>query len=353
MNKRGLSGIVTTLLIIVVVFIAVGLVWVVIQNVINEGLDEVGLQGINNNIKVEQVVDNGDTLSVKVKRDKGDAQISKLKFVISEGGDSKTEVVEVSDFDALETKTLSVPYKGIVKSIQVIPVFVDSDGNEKDGSAGGKEFSDEEAIENVDGLVSWWKLDGDAKDSIGGNDGSLMNGVDCNMEGKVGKACDFDGVDDYVDAGNDNSFNLGNISIEAWVYWRDTSVLPAELEVILAKNDAYYIALDAEDKPQSKLYYGTAESSSLGIPLSVYTFPSNEWVHFFLSYDGTTTKYYINAGEMASNFHNDPLRVTSDNLMIGTLNAANYFFNGTIDEVRIYDRGLSAEEVKSIYDLTK
>ena len=193
----------------------------------------------------------------------------------------------------------------------------------------------------------------DAKDSIGGNDGSLMNGVDCNMEGKVGKACDFDGVDDYVDAGNDNSFNLGNISIEAWVYWRDTSVLPAELEVILAKNDAYYIALDAEDKPQSKLYYGTAESSSLGIPLSVYTFPSNEWVHFFLSYDGTTTKYYINAGEMASNFHNDPLRVTSDNLMIGTLNAANYFFNGTIDEVRIYDRGLSAEEVKSIYDLTK
>jgi len=71
-----------------------------------------------------------------------------------------------------------------------------------------------------DGLVAEWHFDEGSgsvlEDSSGnGNDGVIYGATW--VEGKYGKALSFDGVDDYVDFGNDASLNVECITLEAWV----------------------------------------------------------------------------------------------------------------------------------------
>ena len=52
-------------------------------------------------------------------------------------------------------------------------------------------------------VVGLWHMNGNAVDSSGkGNDGIINGGVDCNVQGKFGKGCGFDGVDDYISITN-------------------------------------------------------------------------------------------------------------------------------------------------------
>ena len=70
----------------------------------------------------------------------------------------------------------------------------------------------------TDGLVAHWKLDGDANDSAGSNDGTLVNGPIWTT-GQIGDALDFDGVDDYVDVGDQDSLDFvasESFSISTW-----------------------------------------------------------------------------------------------------------------------------------------
>ena len=355
-NKRGLSGIVTTLLIVVVSFIAVGLVWVVIQNLITEGLEDVGLQGINNNVRVEQVSDEGDTLSVKVRRDKGDAEISKLKFVVSDGLDSETVELDVSGFDALETKTLSVPYVGLVKSIQVIPVLIDSNGKEKDGNAGEKKFSDEEAIENMDGIVSWWKLDGNADDSVGSNHGALYNDVDCSAEGKYGEGCYFDGVGDYMTLPStvDTTLNNGVSTFMLHMYIEDVNVNGGNgyAEAYSTQGATISGVSAIQIVPGSRVQLVLNSSSYYRFDTEINL---KEWYHFSTEIDRTNNiaKVYKN-GDLVDEVPFSPYTANPSTIKIGsnrlTGNVKDWF-NGTIDNVMIFNRGLSALEIKALANL--
>ncbi|MHC4605112.1 MAG: hypothetical protein ACYS6W_17490, partial [Planctomycetota bacterium] len=68
----------------------------------------------------------------------------------------------------------------------------------------------------VEGMVAHWKLDGDANDSAGDNDGTVY-GNSVWTAGQVDGALYFDGAGDYVDCGNDSSVNVtNNFSISAW-----------------------------------------------------------------------------------------------------------------------------------------
>ena len=70
------------------------------------------------------------------------------------------------------------------------------------------------------GLVGHWKMDGDFTDSSGkGNNGTGSGGVTATADGQIKQAGNFDGVDDFVDAGNGSSLNITNaITFEAWIY---------------------------------------------------------------------------------------------------------------------------------------
>jgi len=77
------------------------------------------------------------------------------------------------------------------------------------------------------GLVSWWKFDNDATDSIGNNDGTRYNFSNGWVTGNIDNALEFNETNEtFVDCGNDSSLNFGenDFSIEFWINVSDTIV---------------------------------------------------------------------------------------------------------------------------------
>src|SRR6056297_1341554 len=76
-------------------------------------------------------------------------------------------------------------------------------------------------------LVSYWKLDGDATDSHGSNDGT-NNGADLTATGKINQCGDFDGSDDYIDTNLGTSYAItdpgqGDFSVSCWLISNDVN----------------------------------------------------------------------------------------------------------------------------------
>ncbi len=190
-----------------------------------------------------------------------------------------------------------------------------------------------------------------AYDSSGNNNhGTLYNGPQW-VDGKVGKALSFDGSDDYV-AVNDPFSNNVNFSIVLWV---NTRVI----------NDGFYHGFigkqgDACRKPgmwlapsSNGLHYDSYDSSCSNRFYNIYANffdGSNIWHHIVWVKNGTTYHFYKNGGLFGTATAPNNFYTANTSYWIGRVDN---FWNGLIDEVRIYNRALSAEEIKAIYEATK
>src|SRR2546425_6646334 len=94
------------------------------------------------------------------------------------------------------------------------------------------------------GLVSWWKAEGNANDSVGGNHGTLQNGVTFTT-GKNGQAFSFDGIDDGISILKSNNLNFGSgdFTVAAWVKFTKGS---GELVIFLNYAGVEYYSLTIE-----------------------------------------------------------------------------------------------------------
>jgi hypothetical protein len=137
MNKKGLSGVVTTVLIILLALVAIGGLWVVIQNLVIEGSDQISLEKFTLSIGIESAKINYTTglAEVKVVRNSGQGNLSEIIFIVSDPKTSETFRVPVSDFDELEKRTfiLNLNEKEFMNlpeiyEISIQPVFVASSG---------------------------------------------------------------------------------------------------------------------------------------------------------------------------------------------------------------------------------
>ncbi len=77
---------------------------------------------------------------------------------------------------------------------------------------------------------------------------------------------------------------------------------------------------------------------------------SGTWHHFAETFDGTTMSLYIDGGLVTSKTSASPSTGTSGSFSIGLANAV---LNGSIDDVRIYNRALSATEIQTMYNAGK
>jgi len=135
--KRGLSTIVSTLLILLLVFVAVGILWVVVRNVIQGGTEQVSLGKFTLDLAIEKVTIAGNTLSVKVKRNPGAGTFTGLNFILDDGDD--IEVVQRKNLTMEEYSirtfqlTLQEMSASNVKTIGVAPIFTLESGREVTG----------------------------------------------------------------------------------------------------------------------------------------------------------------------------------------------------------------------------
>jgi len=205
------------------------------------------------------------------------------------------------------------------------------------------------------GLVGWWTFDGKdmfagtALDKSGnGNTGTLTNISTSTfyVQGKMGQGFRFDGVDDYVDAGTASSLNLtGSMTISAWI---KTPVIATEQLIVSKLSSAaamnYYLEIDT-----SKVGFavtGNAEKHSNTV------LKSNTWYHVVATYNLSNVNFYINGVADGSPALTDVPASSAFSLKIGRFtNSLPIAFNGTLDDVRIYNRALSASEVSKLYNL--
>ena len=209
------------------------------------------------------------------------------------------------------------------------------------------------------GLVGLWHLDEldgiIAYDSSGnGNNGTLHNFESPYgwVSGMFGNALSFDGVDDYVDCGNDESLDPGdNITIEAWIY--PTSWAHDAYVGIVSKRDAW-AGMDWE------LYYDRATSRIrvvMGNTVVIHganTSPSlNAWHHLVYTKSGSVHKLYLDGVNTDTSTYAITIP-TGDRVRIGLLGGDfpnRFAFSGTIDQVRIWDGALTESDIEYNYSI--
>lgn len=193
------------------------------------------------------------------------------------------------------------------------------------------------------GIVSAWKFEGNLYDEIGGNDGTASGDLECTGdEGKVGGGCEFDGYDDYVEVADDPGLNFGSgdFSYCLWVK-KDSG---SETQQLLCKRESdgnnYEVQIDSSGKFKS--YVG---DSPYTIMLSQTAVSLDKWYHFCFTRDSGRVYLYVNGVLENSSTNTDGI-TSSSNLYFGRDAVSGVeLFNGAMDEIAIYDRALSADEV--------
>ncbi|MEA1894264.1 MAG: LamG-like jellyroll fold domain-containing protein [Euryarchaeota archaeon] len=200
-------------------------------------------------------------------------------------------------------------------------------------------------------LVAEWHFDEGSgsvlKDSSGnGNDGVIYGATW--VDGKYWKALEFDGVDDYVDCGNDTSLDVtGDVTVETWVKFSSTA-------------NNYYAVLDKRGGTGIYEIWQKSDTTmtfSLGganISSNTFTPMLGQWYHIAASGivgQSGHRKIFINGVDVTSDTGGAPTSVTGGSLTIGAYGiGSGEFFKGIIDEVRIYNRTLTAEDIKEHYE---
>ena len=185
-----------------------------------------------------------------------------------------------------------------------------------------------------------------------GNDNSgIIKGATW-TNGKIGKALSFDGTDDYVDCGNDSSLNITDaITIGVWVYYKKK---PGKWPAFVSKWNNYkgYMLWQ---RANLNIAFGVWDEAGNGYYAGEITLTEG-WHHLVGVYDPSLSsdnvKLYVDGkqiGETAD--FTGKISISDYPLYIGCVSGQ--YFSGIIDEVRIYNRALSPEEIKALYEATK
>jgi len=209
-------------------------------------------------------------------------------------------------------------------------------------------------------LVAHWKFDESkgtiAYDSAGNNDGALNNGPTWTASGINGSLL-FDGVDDYVEVPDSPywDFGAGDFSISAWVRLSASEL--GNYGVIIGRwhsssnSNRWELFKEAENGLSVYVSSDGTASGQINATTGVGTVTSDVWYHLVGMREGNSLKIYLNGTEkdstpIAFSIPDDDLPV-----MMGRHNSVSpHYFGGAIDDVRIYNRALSAEEIGEIYE---
>lgn len=205
------------------------------------------------------------------------------------------------------------------------------------------------------GLVSYLPGDGNGTDLVGGNNGTLMNGA-AYTAGKLGMAFSLDGIDDFVSLGNPNNLKIGSaITLSAWI--KPTNP-PNGLAAIISKwgqnasIDAYsYYLITSNGNVRLLGALGVPNQGDPGFTEGVI--PIGDWSHVVMTYDSANglNKIYINGIKVAERFRPGGITVSDKNVLLGREDSgAGRHFSGAIDEVQIYNRALTASEVRGLFE---
>ncbi len=209
------------------------------------------------------------------------------------------------------------------------------------------------------GLIGWWKFDESSgtsaiDSSTGGNTGTLQNNP-TRVAGKLGNALTFVGTSlQYVDLGT--AISPG--SQATFAFWIKTTSTTAN-ERVFGKETSDYDTPFVFWKPPGGNAYNFFTSKSAGgnayadVSISATGINNGAWHHIVATVSSTTITTYLDNVQKNTGAWTHGIKASSENTFVGwSAYPSTTYFNGTLDEVRIYDRALSAEDVAQLYEYT-
>jgi chitodextrinase len=176
-----------------------------------------------------------------------------------------------------------------------------------------------------------------------GNNGTIANAT-WTTAGKYGNALVFNGTTALVTINDSASLDLTKaMTLEAWV--NPSVVSSAWRDVVYKGDDNYYLegTSPSVGVPCGAGRFGTAHVGAFGrVVLAL-----NTWTHLATSYDGTTLRFYVNGVQVSSRAQTGAIVTSNNPLQIGGDSLYGHYFQGMIDEVRVYDTALTAAQIQA------
>lgn len=201
-------------------------------------------------------------------------------------------------------------------------------------------------------LVGWWRFDNSTDfldHSSYSNDGT-NEGSTYTSSGRFSGGRDFDGSNDYIDCGNDSSLNFGSepFSIELWM---KSTIYDYEYLIIKGYTNAIELYIDDIEIGPTFALWDSEKSLSKYIKTNK-NITDDTWHHIVAFRDDTNISIYIDG--ILENTTGTGILGNIDDISTlkigGDPEWGNTYFSGTIDEVKLWNRALSPEEINASYD---
>jgi hypothetical protein len=212
----------------------------------------------------------------------------------------------------------------------------------------------------TNGLVAYYPFTGNANDASGnGNNGTVYGATLApDRFGQSNQAYHFNGSS-RIFIGNSTLVSGSALTLAAWI--KPDSVSSNSMNVISSGTQNSYLLGTATNSTQGSLNKLNSGASSVAVNSAAGVLRTNVWTHLAMVYDGTNCALFVNGVKVASNPASGSLN--QDTGIILNIGAYQYVYNnityndafggfvGAIDEVRIYNRALTDQEIEELAPL--
>lgn len=206
------------------------------------------------------------------------------------------------------------------------------------------------------GLVGYYPLNGDARDASGNQNHGEVYGNPSLITGRLGdtgSAYSFDGNDDYIWI--PAIPNLPYLTASIWVRTTEAEYCNADSQRIIGGGG--YDIRSHTCETWATIQYGEASSEQITFKGGYdATTGANRWHHLAITYDGRQLRSYIDGEEVFAESTSLATRqpISYENSGLGIAigqdkGRRGWFFNGDIDDIRVYNRALNANEINELY----
>lgn len=214
-------------------------------------------------------------------------------------------------------------------------------------------------------LSGHWAFDIDARDLSGnGNDGIITGATFNGTAGQLAGAFEFDGTDDFINI-NTTLNGLNSTTEGTWTAWvKPTDATPAAIEITVSFGDTNadeFMEMRVKTNGDFRVRINSAGINQWMLDTDVAVFSDNIWTHIAVVQNGTDPVLYVNGTAVAQTFVSSTDKTAWFNNLTGLDNGRigdrsknsdgeTFHFDGTIDDVRIYNSSLSSSAILELYD---
>lgn len=207
----------------------------------------------------------------------------------------------------------------------------------------------------TNGLIGWWPFNGNANDESGNGLNGTVNGASLTLDrnGNPNRAYNFDGLSGYINIGNSSKLNTGTISVSCWIN-PDKLLTPSNFgPTILSKREpSGWGASFQMNIARHSFWADWTIGGNGGIyheDSSKIIIDTNTYAHLVYTHDINKVKLYLN-GRLVEEINSPGLLDTNSiPLWFGARPDSIQFFSGVIDDIAIWNRALTQNEIGALY----